>query len=396
MDHGDVSFEEFAERWLVEFAGPPFHASYLVATKRSYLRQYLQPSLGKVRMSELSPRHVSQLQRELLAKGLSSSTVRHALSGVLAAIWKAARREGIVRGRLVADLRWPRQQGRTADPFSAEERDRIIRWFEQNSPCFVPLVACVFLAGMRPSEACGLRWRDIDPHSLEVHIARALACREVTLGKTRNSQRRIVVAQDLMDLIASARPSWAKPDDLIVTDSRNRPVNSKAWGDWHFRRALRALEIRHRRFYAARETYISLAMKEGANIAQVAEFCGTGIRTIEAYYFKWVGRLENPVETVRRARAAELERGRQKVPSQRPALELVRQANAPDPQGAAARSTSVRRDAALATPTLNRAGECSGAAAPTMGRAQRLRDILARGRVAPPSRRHEGSRDPRT
>src|ERR1700719_986226 len=49
-------------------------------------------------------------------------------------------------------------------------------------------------------------------------------------------------------------------------------------------RALRAKEIRPRKFYATRHTYISVALSHSVNIKWLAEQCGTSVEMIERNY----------------------------------------------------------------------------------------------------------------
>jgi integrase len=51
------------------------------------------------------------------------------------------------------------------------------------------------------------------------------------------------------------------------------------WGE-----PLRQLEIRHRKFYATRHTFITEAIKRGENLLAVAQYCGTSVQMIQADY----------------------------------------------------------------------------------------------------------------
>ena len=44
------------------------------------------------------------------------------------------------------------------------------------------------------------------------------------------------------------------------------------------------LEMRPRKFYATRHTFISVALSKGCNLKWVAEYCGTSVEMIEKSY----------------------------------------------------------------------------------------------------------------
>jgi hypothetical protein len=54
-------------------------------------------------------------------------------------------------------------------------------------------------------------------------------------------------------------------------------------------RALRALSITERKFYATRHTFISAAPSAGVKIKWRAEYCGTSVAMIEKHYGKDIG-----------------------------------------------------------------------------------------------------------
>ena len=64
------------------------------------------------------------------------------------------------------------------------------------------------MAGLRVSEACNLRWRDVDLASGRVHVAQA---------KTSAGRRSVNVSPDLLDELKAhkARSRWQEPEDLV-------------------------------------------------------------------------------------------------------------------------------------------------------------------------------------
>ena len=53
-------------------------------------------------------------------------------------------------------------------------------------------------------------------------------------------------------------------------------------------RALRACNLRPRKFYATRYTFISVGLFQGLNIKWLAEYCGTSVAMIEKHYDRYI------------------------------------------------------------------------------------------------------------
>lgn len=245
------------------------------------------------------------MQRKLFAAGLSLNTCKGALQSVWASLWKAAGTEGLVTGKPHSELKWPKAEPEP-DPFSAKERDAIIAYFQRHQPQYMPLVGSVWLAGMRPSEACGLRWGDIDLDTGDVTIARAIASREQTRGKTRKSLRQIRVSPRLLAIYRNAKPSWAEGSALCVMSRFHQPVDSSQFGRYHFRACCDALNLRYRGFYHGRHTFISLALMDGANPVEISAFCAVTLATMQRHYWKYMGAVHDPVESARKRDVARL------------------------------------------------------------------------------------------
>ena len=76
-----------------------------------------------------------------------------------------------------------------------------------------------------------------------------------------------------------------------------RPIDQKEFAERHFWPALRVLNIRHRDFYATRDTFISVMLSHGEPAKRIAEYCGTSLAMIETSYGKWIGGSESFGET---------------------------------------------------------------------------------------------------
>src|SRR4029450_656070 len=113
---------------------------------------------------------------------LSVKTVRNILGGSLRAMLRQARKDGLLTRERFADLmdlEWPKGSMPEPDPFTAEGRRRPLAWFATRTfrvpaepgsagyilrphPAYHVYLHLLFWSGMRPSEAAGLQWHDVD------------------------------------------------------------------------------------------------------------------------------------------------------------------------------------------------------------------------------------------
>ena len=170
------------------------------------------------------------------------------------------------------------------------------------------LRSILFGAGARPSEIIALRWGDVDLKlgMLSINKSRYLGTDCPT--ETVASEREIALAEPvvsalklstLLDLCMSQKLI------LFLETSKEIPIQADKWRSKHWYRALRACNVRPRKFYATRHTFISDALSQGINIKWVAEYCGTSVAMIEKHYGRYI--KSDSAEQLRRLFAPQTE-----------------------------------------------------------------------------------------
>jgi len=94
----DMTVREYADAWLAR-AVPDATA------RRAHLQHGILPVVGDVRLRELSPAHVVAIRDVMLTQGYAMNTLSNALHGTLSALWTAAKKDGLVSGRLLLGAR---------------------------------------------------------------------------------------------------------------------------------------------------------------------------------------------------------------------------------------------------------------------------------------------------
>jgi integrase len=259
--------------------------------RASYIRNHVIPSLGRIRLDQLTPSHLTDLQTYLRRRRLAPSTIDRVIHSAL----RGMLRDADLAGYRVTDLAtlFDRRfvehldRGRHAaeiDPFTEEEREQILAWFLEERPLFHTFVFFRFWTGTRPSEAIGLRWRDIDLPSRRVKIRRSRVYGTDGQTKTGKSKRDVLLPGKLERILRTHRPRRPAPDDFVFTMPSGAPITEVNFYRREWLPALKVLKIRARPFYNTRHSYITTLLEAGAKPLFICRQTGTSLAMIEKHY----------------------------------------------------------------------------------------------------------------
>ena len=164
------SLSRFLDRWLVDTVEPSVRPS----TYRSYemlVRLHVQPSIGRVPLSKVSPQHVQRMLNEARAGGLSARSVHHVRAVLRRALNQAVRWGLVARNAaaLVDSPRVTRYEIRAVGPEDARGILEAVRGDRLEA-----LVTVALAVGLRQGEALGLRWQDLDLEAGQLTVRHAL------------------------------------------------------------------------------------------------------------------------------------------------------------------------------------------------------------------------------
>jgi len=136
------------------------------------------------------------------------------------------------------------------DPFTPVERDAILEWFRTKTfgrvgrpsqardvltpkrvhPPFHVYLHTLFWTGMRPSEAAGLRWTDMD---LDQRQGRVQGSRHSYFRsrrtKTKAARRTVQFTSETTALLKSIMPLHVEPDTPVFTNVDGEPIEPKVF-----------------------------------------------------------------------------------------------------------------------------------------------------------------------
>ncbi len=271
---------------------------------RRHLGRYVLPVLRKVLLADLKASDVRGLQSELLSQGLSVKYVRNIITGSFRPMIQQARVDELVVRDVFAGLKWPKWNPPPPDPFTIEEVRRVIEWFRTKRfgfhpgtgsmnmrflvhPPFHVLVHLLFWTGLRPSEAAGLQWQDIDLAGRRLHVRRSRHLREYGDPKTASARRTVELFDTTVDLLAAIQPLRVTPEMPVFTNTSGRPIEPNSFlRHWHA--CLRALGLRQRGLYCTKDTFVTNALTQGVRIAWLEAQTGVNYTTLRKHYGRWM------------------------------------------------------------------------------------------------------------
>jgi integrase len=261
--------------------------------------------LGNIPMAQLSPMDVRGLQVELLGRGLSPKYVKNIISGSLRAMIGQALDDRVpAADPFPRRMRWPKWRPPGADPFTPEERMRILDHFARKQfgmrpgpgstrtrlaphPAYHGYVHLLFWTGMRPSEAAGLQWGDVDLERARLHVQRSRYLYAEAPTKTAAAERYVELFPSTVEVLHALQPLHIVPTTPVFTTTEGDHIEPKSFSIWHWHRALRSLGIRPRGIYCCKDTFVTTALQAGVRIAWLEQQTGVSYATLRRHYGKW-------------------------------------------------------------------------------------------------------------
>ncbi|MEL6462084.1 MAG: tyrosine-type recombinase/integrase [Cyanobacteria bacterium J06621_15] len=196
-------------------------------------------------------------------------------------------------GDMASDIKIPKASKEDADinAFTQEERDRIIQAFKDSRyyKHYASLIEFLFLTGCRPSEGAGLQWKHISKDFSFIRFEQAVVVSESGLickkGLKTQKKRNFPINYRLAEFLKSIKPTRANDEDKLFPSKENKWIDIHNFTNRGWRATLQKLNgIEYRKLYQTRHTFITLALKNGMNVKDVAMLVGNSPEIIYRHY----------------------------------------------------------------------------------------------------------------
>ncbi|EDW8118160.1 DUF3596 domain-containing protein [Salmonella enterica subsp. enterica serovar Sundsvall] len=231
-------------------------------------------SLHILPASELTP---AALKQWIQSQKTTLKTIRNQLSFLRSSLDEAVT-DGVLQINPVSQVTASRYQSKKSDaessyivdPFSPAEITALLAstMFEQCANLFI----FAFETGLRSSELCALRWRDIDFIGKTAHVQNATVSGVTKGTKTKAGTRKVELTEEAMLALQRQKHFTFMKDETVFED----PKTNKAWASADAIRkkawvpALRKAGIRYRNPYQTRHTFATRLISCGVNLFWLA------------------------------------------------------------------------------------------------------------------------------
>lgn len=301
----------FGTKWITDYKSlhvrPSTASDYLARLERDVC-----PHLGSVRLVDLRPQQVETWMRKLKDEGKRSSTINGARR-VLYQMCKHATRVGVITSNPVLATDPIRKQKseetQVQEPWSRSETHHALEAARLGEDRNIDIFLHLMLhTGLRPGEALGLQWSDVDMHNRtlvvtgtlrEVRNLLADGTGQVRLvrndPKTAASRRMLPIADALHAALVrhqmylevlqnTTSPDWTNSGYVLITQA-GTPFSLSNFRR-RYRRFLLSSGIRYIRLHDLRHTVATLSLDTGGvPIEQTSQALGhTRIDTTKQIY----------------------------------------------------------------------------------------------------------------
>lgn len=229
---GRETLGDYLDRWLEDSVKPSVRLRTYDGYA-SHVRLHLQPLMGHVRLSDVSPDHVQRLMNALTQRGLAPASVLHVHATLRRALGQAER-WGLVSRNAARLVSPPRTEQREIVPLSIEQARALLASLEGHR--LLALYAVALGIGLRQGEAMGLRWEDVDFDARQIVVRHQLQRRSIPPGaimlgphaalvptKSHRSRRAVAVPESVIGHLSQHR----------ARQNRERLLHGAVWPDHH-------------------------------------------------------------------------------------------------------------------------------------------------------------------
>ena len=292
VDKGDYIDETnmTVEEWMNEWQS--LYLDVKPGTLRKYegdIRNHIIPSLGGIKLAELTVADVETSYIQWKKEGLSAKSVKN-VHGVLHKALDKAVSKGMIRKNVTVECERPKVKHVEMHPLEDEEVPEFLHCAEED--ILYPLYYVALFTGMRQSEIMGLTWDCINVSKGKIRIYRQLLRvnaykqkGEYKFVETKTGKQRIIepphqviqmlenVKRQQKEWERTCGAAWKNTDGLVFTNPDGMHLSSSNVYR-HFKRIVNKMGLDDVRFHDLRHTYAVISIENGVDMKTLSMSMG--------------------------------------------------------------------------------------------------------------------------
>ncbi len=285
FDAGNLTVGEYLDHWLTDSVKDTVRLTTYQGYER-ICRLHIKPSLGRVRLKDLTVVHVRGLYRERLETGLAPRMVQ-LVHVTLHKALKQAVADGLIPRNVTEAVKAPRSEKKEIRLLSPEQARTLLDSVEGDR--LEALYVLAISTGMRQGELLGLKWEDIDLEAGTLQVRRTLSTRvgsgfSFSPPKTAKGRRSIKLPEVAKTSLRRHRKVqleeriklaglW-EDNGLVFTTQAGTPVGRQELITRSFKPLLSKAGLPDIRFHDLRHTCATLLLSKGVHAKFVQELLG--------------------------------------------------------------------------------------------------------------------------
>jgi integrase len=285
FDAGSLTVTRYLDRWLTDSV----KGTVRLTTYQGYeriCRLHIKPSLGRVRLKDLTAAHVRGLYRERLKAGLAPRMVQ-LIHVTLHKALKQAVMDGLIPRNVTEAVKPPQPEKKEIKPLSSEQARALLRAAKEEK--LEALYVLAITTGMRQGELLALKWEDVNLEAGTLQVRRTLCTATgggFTFGapKTAKSRRSIKLPDIAISSLRRHRKAQLEEkmrlgelfadQGLVFTSRVGTPISRQDLITRSFKPLLKRAGLPDIRFHDLRHTCATLLLGKGVHAKLVQELLG--------------------------------------------------------------------------------------------------------------------------
>lgn len=272
------TFSELLGEWLLSQKDALKSGTYYSYNSR--INSMIIPILGDKKISGMTKQDITDFSAELQKKGMSSKSVKLALTVVRNAVLYGMEHYGMA-DIMPNSIALPKQKNIVRDPLSEEEQRKFIDYAMTHNVRVNLCMLLVLMTGIKVGELCGLQWYDVDFRHNSIHIRQIIY--RTSRPKSEKNSASALVTQECEEpreipvpsaLMSELKKLHNRKVEYYVFSGKETPYEPRI-ALTHLKKFLERSGVRNVSFNELRDNFVQNCINNGFDIMMTAKLLGT-------------------------------------------------------------------------------------------------------------------------